>query len=361
MLDTPVSPTNHHITPDDAELWQVLTHVQNELAKYDRQHEAGKTNIPNPKKLLYQARQDIDSVLFPAPPIIDISIPDLLAGYWTQVEWRKMCASTGFKSLNDALGGGLESKREVVLLGAPNCGKTTLAHQIADHVADGGRPVLYVTSEDSPHDLICKTLARIGQVNYTAVKKGWSSEQAKIREALAIQAERQSTKYLRYLDATGAISLEAIREKALAHFAEAPSQGVLVIDYLQRMARAIRAQGLNMELREAVTFLTEQLRALACEIDCCVVVVASQNRASGYKMQDSNLATAKESGDIEYTADVMLTLGEDKESTTLKRKPGQPFIKPLVLRIDKNRQGDKDVKIDLDFQPDRQMFTESIV
>src|SRR5207248_1103746 len=130
------------------------------------------------------ARQDIDKALFPAPSIVDIAMPDLLADYWIRVERRKLCAPTGFKSLNDALGGGLESQRLVVLLGAPNSGKTTLVHQMADHIADSGRPVLYVTSEDSPHDLMCKTLARVGQVNYTAVKKGWPSEHIKIREAL---------------------------------------------------------------------------------------------------------------------------------------------------------------------------------
>jgi replicative DNA helicase len=345
---TKASPSTNDNTSDQ---WQVLADAQAALINGIRRHERG--DSIQPAEVMNAAMSLLEKTQMAAQVITDVSMLDLLADYWTQVEKRKHCSPTGFGTLNDVLGGGLESKRLVVVLGAPNSGKTTWIHQVADHVADGGRPVLYVTSEDSPHDLMCKTLSRIGKVNYTAVKKGWDSERARITQTLATQAGRQSTRYLRYVDATSGVSLEIIKEKAQVHFAEQPGQGVLIVDYLQRLARAMRLAGSSpMELREAVTSLTEQLRAMACELDCCVVAVASQNRG-GYNGSNS-MSSAKESGDVEYTSDVILALGDDTD-----RKAINSSTKSIKLQVVKNRQGDRDRCISFDFQPDIQMFTEA--
>ncbi len=348
------SDTNTHQDYTSSEQWELLNLLQNTLAFNMKEHERNKPLtveevVTQAEDLLRQARRA------GTPQVTAVSIQSLIADYWQQIAARKSCATTGFSSLNNALGGGLESKRLAVVLGAPGVGKTAFANQIADHVANSGRPVLYVTSEDIPFTLLAKTLARIGDVNYTAVLKGWETERAKINAALAIQRERKSSETLHYVDATQGLPLERMRELAQSHFARysESGQGVLVVDYLQRFARAQRAsQSLTLDLREMVTLLTEQLRALACDLDCCVVALASQKRASGYGAGDS-LASAKESGDIEYTADILMAITEDTS-----RKPGASFIKSRVLRLDKNRQGDT-TTINLDWQGDRQRFTEA--
>ena len=84
-----------------------------------------------------------------------------------------------------------------------------------------------------------------------------------------------------------------------------------------------------------------------------MVAIASQNRGGYTRGESTSLASAKESGDIEYTADVMLALVEDKE-----RKKTSPNLMPVALHVDKNRQGEKDIKIALDFYTKRQQFTE---
>ncbi len=340
-------------TEDYSALWLAIDELVSALAYNLKEHERGKPLtaqevIEQADTLIRKARS------LAMPQVTDMSVHDLLAGYWQYAARRQQCAPTGFASLNKALGGGLESSRLVVLLGAPGAGKTALANQIADHVADSARPVLYVTSEDSPFALLAKTLARIGNVNYTAVLKAWASEQSKIAAALALQAERASSDHLRYVDATQGLSLDQIRRLASAHFRGAAGQGVLVVDYLQRFARAQRdLLATGRDLREVVTLLTEQLRALACELDCCVIALASQSRA-GYNGGGGNaLASAKESGDIEYTADVIMALTEDSA-----RKPGASWLKPRSLALLKNRQGDTST-IALDWQGDKQQFTEA--
>jgi replicative DNA helicase len=347
------STTPGHASADG---WQVVDDLQAVLKNALRQHEQGgsltvQEVLTQADALLGKARKG------EARQVADVSLRELMQDYWQQVAARKLCAPTGLRGLNDALGGGLESESLVVLLGAPGAGKTAMANQIADHVANGGRPVLYVTSEDRPFSLLAKTLARIGDVNYKAVLKGWESERAKIDAAMATQLERQSSDTLRYVDANQGLRLDEVKTLAQAHFERyaKAGPGLLVIDYLQRFARAQRLLlGLTLDLRELVTMLTEQLRTLACDLDCCVVALGSQKRASGYGTSDA-LSSAKESGDIEYTADVLMALGEDKDRKT--HASYASFLKPRLLRIDKNRQGET-TTLQLDWQGDRQRFTD---
>jgi replicative DNA helicase len=357
---------DHDTTPDELALTdraiEALTRQRDKLATAKRAYMDG--DEVDLQQARQKARKTIELVLplasaAPDSTPLEYSVHDLLTDYWNQVEKRKNTATTGFKRLNDVLSGGIEDGRLVVVLGAPNTGKTTFVHQMSDHIANAGRPVLYVTSEDSPSALFAKTLARLGGIPYTAVLKGWETERAAINSALAAQVDRASCTRLRYLDASNGIDMLTIREKAAAHFASFPQEqgggpGVLVVDYLQRIARAVKSRGnLSADLREVVTMVAEQLRALACDLHCGVIAIASQNRAGYTRGDNGSMASAKESGDIEYTCDVLMALSEDKD-----RKKAVSHLTPISLFVDKNRQGQRGQVIGLDFWADRQQFTE---
>lgn len=367
----------HYSAPADA--WQrveqvvnELTQQRNRLARAYKKHEGGDGDGIDPLRELQSSQDAIRKLLPPdlarvAPESdlgpLDMASRDLIASYWQQAQARKNTAETGFARLNDILSGGLESKRLVTVLGAPNTGKTTFVHQMSEHIASSGRPVLYVTSEDSPSALLAKTLARVGQVNYTAVLKGYETEKKRIDKALATLLDLPSSDRLRYLDATNGVTLDLIREKAQAHFSAYTAEkakdggpGVLVVDYLQRIARAVKTlSGMTQDLREVVTMLTERLRSLAGELDCAVIAIAAQNRANYSRGDQGALASAKESGDIEYTCDVLMALTEDKD----KNRVTPAGMTPILLNVDKNRQGQRGKFVALDFWPDRQQFTEA--
>ncbi len=349
--------TGEQVSPE----WDKIEAVQNFLAKAQRQHDGGRQ--VEASEVLSQAEAMLAEKTTGAetkePP--DIASGDI--DYWGHVSKRKATVGTSLAGLDNILGGGLEPQRLMILLGAPGGGKTTLANQIAVHAADSGRPVYYVTSEDIPFNLLAKTLARQSQTNYTAVLKGYEDQRARIEQALKTYQESKAATRLRYLDATMGTTLSTIRERAAAHFEQFKDggNGILVIDYLQRLARSLSAyRDGRQDLRLAVTTLSEELRAIASGLDCCVIALAAQSRASGYGSGNgagkNALASGKESGDIEYTADTVMAIVDDE-----MRSMQVPWLQAKVLRVDKNRQGPAgdNCALNLDWYAERQQFTEA--
>jgi replicative DNA helicase len=349
--------TEDQISPE----WDKIETIQNFLAKALRQHDGGRQIEAS--DILSKA----EAMLVEKPAEAETKVPpDIASGaidYWAHVAKRKTTVGTSLAGLDSILGGGLEPQRLMVLLGAPGGGKTTLANQIAVHAADSGRAVYYVTSEDIPFNLLAKTLARQSQTNYTAILKGNGDQREKIALALKTYQESQASTRLRYLDATMGTTLSTIRERAATHFEQFKEggNGILIIDYLQRLARSLSAyrEG-KQDLRLAVTTLSEELRAMASSLDCCVIALAAQSRASGYGAGNgagkNALASGKESGDIEYTADTVMAIVDDEQ-----RKMQVPWLQAKVLRVDKNRQGPAgdNCVLNLDWYSERQQFTEA--
>lgn len=259
---------------------------------------------------------------------------DIAASYWTNTQAWANAAPTGLHVLDSMLGGGFLPGRLTALLGAPGQGKTALAVQLAETMATTGRPVFYLTSEDSSHMILCRTLARLYTSDYTDLKTG-NMDRETIVTMLSNYGKRASSKSMMVMEHHGSkFSLDVLKLKARAHFSRYPTEkGILVIDYLQRLARAGNT---GQELRHAVTAITEKLRVVAQELDCSVLMLAAQGRdnyKNGTASDKSALGSAKESGDIEYTCDVLMALTEmdDRDAG-----PGQTWKQ---LRIDKNRQG----------------------
>jgi replicative DNA helicase len=285
------------------------------------------------------------------------TLGELAASYWTQIAKQNNAISTGFIRLDEALGGGLQPQRLIVILGGPGSGKTTLVNQIAERVANSGFPVVYLTTEDTMITLLAKTIARIGHINYGNVLQGHVSQQELINQVLHDLAKHKSAEYLLYIEGNGEIleDLSTVTQQHFTHFADKAqgASGLLIVDYLQRVARAQMKATHNTarDLREAVTTLTENLRDLARNLNCTVIAVASQSRASGYSNTNA-ITSAKESGDIEYTADVLISLTKDEQR--------QPPLRceARALSLVKNRLGSQ-TTINLNWRADRQQFTET--
>lgn len=319
----------------------------------EREQQALKRKIEGFANSIEQIRAALTNTEHPA----SFSVADLIAGYAEATRRHTNVAKTPFPAFNKVLGGGLEAGTMIALLGAPGAGKTAMANHIADHVANQGRPVLYLTSETSPHVLLCNTIARLSQIHCTAVRKGHIDYLDRIQVGLTEYAERKSARWLRYVDVTASpYTWAAIEREAQAHFETgAPGTGLLVVDYLQKLARPY-VPG-EKDVRLAVSRFADLLRNVATRLNCCVLVLGSQGRVAVKNKSidfDNILTSAKESGDIEYTADALAAI--------LKPEQDDPSLEDGSLTrwlvVAKNRLGSL-AQIQLNWKGVHQRFIET--
>lgn len=246
---------------------------------------------------------------------------------------------TGFPQLDDLLNG-LE-RGLIVLAGEPGAGKTTFANLIAAQVAGSGVPVLYVTYENSRNNLLLKHLCRLAGEPETDARRGLADIQ---KLADAAQEFAPAASLLYYVEAAADTTVDTIKAQALQikRRHDAP-QVLVVVDYLQKMAHT----GGFDELRANVGMIAAKLRDLSRVLDSPLLALASINRG-GYntKEKDPKMFNLKESGDIEYGADVVLML------SNVPNENGLPTIgRPVKLRIEKNRAGPSQTEVQLVFKP----------
>lgn len=221
---------------------------------------------------------------------------------------------TGLDGLDRVLDGGLRSG--LAVLGAvSSLGKTTLAVQIADHIAASGHGVLFVSIEQSAREITAKSLARImrelgdpdlaattREIESAAARAGWSPrKQGAFRDACSAYGDG-AAKHLRILEAVGRPGVDDVRavaERMRDHDGVPP---VVFVDYLQLLRPEDPHDSDKQTTDKAVT----ALRQMARDLRTPVVAISNLNRSSysGAVGMDS----FKESGGIEYGADLLMGL-----------------------------------------------------
>lgn len=83
----------------------------------------------------------------------------------SEVSWKKeSLASTKIEELDRVLGGGIVPGALILVGGDPGIGKSTLLLQVCHNMADDGRNILYVSGEESLHQIKMRSL-RIGEAS----------------------------------------------------------------------------------------------------------------------------------------------------------------------------------------------------
>ena len=223
---------------------------------------------------------------------------------------------TGIRALDDALGGGL-SLGETTFFGAVSSyGKTSLAVQVADHIASCGRSVLFVTIEQSAKELIAKSLSRLvftenatgwniatpNEITSLRARRAWGEGQGATLSKAVADYNRMIAPRMRILEGTEQPTVRDVRAVASImkeHDGQAP---IIFVDYLQLFAPLSERYD---DKRNADVNVSE-LRKLARDLVTHVWCISSLNRSSysGVISMDS----FKESGGIEFGADNLLGL-----------------------------------------------------
>ena len=239
---------------------------------------------------------------------------------------------TGIAQLDYLLGGLNEGL--YLLAGAPGMGKTTLALQLAA-AATKDVPVVVVTFEHSPANLTLKLLCARASVNLRDVQRGYA-DLATLRRAAEVWqplAER-----LAVVEGSSQLTVGHVRAQARRAMRQHQTDRCLVVvDYLQLWAKVAEDLRGNFSVRERVDMLGSLLRELALGLRSPVLALASQNRSAGNYGNGKGTAaldSLKESGDLEYAADVVLFLTEAQE------RLATPPARAVELTVAKNRHGD---------------------
>jgi len=264
---------------------------------------------------------------------------------------------TGFGKLDDFFGGGLYPG--LYILGAASgVGKTTFILQIADYIARTEKEVLFFSGEMSGIEIIAKSLSRLSKINEgkeTGIKALTTRNILALGEHPEYESNIEKLKNI-YINTTvrkmrilsGRQSFESIKSAVEECENVRGNSPVVFIDYLQIMKFNDKSK--HNEIRYNINETISELRMLAITHGMPVVAVSRLNyhiyKKSYTEQADEKevaLTSFKESGSIEYSADVIMELSAAKIKHDCDKNK-QP--KTLNMKIIKNRYGTAHCDVD---------------
>ncbi|MBL9136765.1 MAG: replicative DNA helicase [Verrucomicrobiales bacterium] len=243
--------------------------------------------------------------------------------------------STGFPDL-DKMTTGLHKGEMVVIAARPSMGKTSLAMNIAEHVAiDLQLPVGVFSLEMTAESLVLRMMCSRAEVNLRDVREGFLAERDFPR---LTQAAGQIAGAPLLIDDTSGLSILQLRARARRMWQQSQIK-LLVIDYLQLVHSDTRRAKDNRQ--QEISEISSGIKALAKELEIPIIILSQLNRdVEKDKSRKPKLSDLRESGAIEQDADLVgllykPTTGDDDESVP-RDEPGGV---PVSLLIAKQRNG----------------------
>ncbi|MGB9845869.1 MAG: DnaB-like helicase C-terminal domain-containing protein, partial [Methanothermobacter tenebrarum] len=225
---------------------------------------------------------------------------------------QNLRVQTGIKIVDTILAGGFRPEQLVILGGTPAVGKTTFILQIAMYNAIQGNRVGIWEVEMSAVELLKRVLA-----NYTHVRLHELTDPT--AETLAYIKSKVQENYTEFATMLSNIRIHVSSRDTKPQILEKCDQygySLLIFDYLQRFGSMDPRRPYLPDLRQKIETNVSILKEIAVMYKAVVLAVSALNRES---MKNGISITAfRESSDIEYAADVIMTL-----STAIQRKNGE--------------------------------------
>src|SRR5213076_3565840 len=213
----------------------------------------------------------------------------------------------------DKMTSGLHEGEMIVIAARPSMGKTSLAMNIAEHVAiDLRLPVGVFSLEMTADSLVLRMLCSRSRVDLRNIRDGFLAERdfPKLTGAAGKLAGAPL-----FIDDTPGLSILQLRAKA-RRMVQQYGIKLFVVDYLQLLhSTSRRAENRQQEIAD----ISNGIKALAKELKVPILVLSELNRELE---KDGNrkprLSDLRESGSIEQDADLVALLykpsgGEDDD------------------------------------------------
>ncbi len=221
---------------------------------------------------------------------------------------------TGFNDL-DKMTNGFHGGEMIVIAARPSMGKTSLAMNIAEHVALEAKLAVGVFSlEMTAESLVLRMLCSRSRVNLRNVREGFLAERdfPKLTGAAGKLAGSPL-----FIDDSSGLSILQLRAKARRMHQQYQIK-LFVVDYLQLLhSTARRAENRQQEIAD----ISSGIKALAKELDVPIIVLSQLNRElERDKNRKPRMSDLRESGSIEQDADLVGLLykpnADDDEGAT---------------------------------------------
>jgi replicative DNA helicase len=226
---------------------------------------------------------------------------------------------------------GLNRGNLIIIAGRPGMGKTSLALNIAQHVAIREKRAVGIFSlEMSQQELALRILCSEADVPFGQLRSGHlsSKQWTKVHQVV-----RGTTDAPLFIDDSPNPTLLEVASKSRRLKAE-KGLALLVLDYLQLMQAGGKYENRNLE----IAAISRGLKQLAKELDIPVVALSQLSRQPERRGSDHRpqLADLRESGSIEQDADLVAFVYRDEVYN-----PDDPDKKGLAeLIIAKHRNGE---------------------
>jgi len=234
--------------------------------------------------------------------------------------------STGFHGL-DAMLSGLQNSDLVILAARPSMGKSSLALDIAKHVAvKEKKPVGLFSLEMSKDQLIDRLISSESNIDSWKIRQGHlssdgpESDFACIQNALGTLSEAEI-----YIDDASSCTVMQMRAMA-RRLQSSRGLGLLVIDYLQ----LIQPNTKIINSVQQITEISRALKGLARELNVPVLALSQLSRAVEQRTPKiPRLSDLRESGCL--TGDTLITLADTGERKTIKELAERQEQAPLNI------------------------------
>ena len=256
-------------------------------------------------------------------------------------------------------------------------GKTTFCTQLADQLAAAGEEVLFFSLEQSRLEIVSKSIARRTAqadiktaVDSLSIRRGYLP-----RHVLTAAKEYKEdvSDRLSIIEGNFNCNISFIGDYVRRYIQKTGKKPVVFVDYLQILQPEKDERGRTPSTKETVDTIVTELKRLSRENGLTIFVISSLNRTN--YLAPIDFESFKESGGIEYTADVVWGLQlqcmnggvfENSEKKTIEKrkivkeaKAANPRKIELVCL--KNRYGISSYSCYFDYYPKFDLFVETTI